>query len=69
MNDDGNDREGEISENLSDSHDPIGRAITYLMRGLRKMGKDDTCNRMVRRLDKMDLKLKEMLIDIGEEIE
>jgi len=39
------------------------------MRGLRKMGKDDTCNRMVRRLDKMDLKLKEMLIDIGEEIE
>jgi len=55
-------------EAFSDGEGHIRQAITYLARGMRRMKKmndDNACERMIKRLEKMDAKLKEMIIEIS----
>ncbi len=67
------DKEAEIIENLSDSHDHLKQTKSFLARGMRKIKTikkmndeyKETCERMLKKLDKMDKKLSGLIIDIS----
>jgi hypothetical protein len=52
-------------EAFSDSEGHIRQAITYLARGMRRMNEDTTCKKMIKKLEKIDEKLKKMIIEIS----